>query len=245
VNAAVDRHAGFYGKIPSLGDFCGRNLPPEFVNPWDNWLRAALGQVRRSITDDLVWREMFLTSPVWRFVLAAGLCGPSGWTGVIGPGSDRVGRFFPMTIVLPLDPEADVARLIVDWHEGYRAAEDLLLATLDNHYDADTLAAAAEGLRLTLPLPRRSTPAGNRFPSDHPMVQVPLTATGERYLGAAIATAAAQSGLLPYSLWWHVGWGQAEPSAVVCAGLPDPPGFKAFLGGSWSGGGWQPSERPR
>lgn len=238
------RQAGFYGKLPSLGDFCARNLPPEFVTPWDNWLRAAMGLARRSVGDDLVWRETFLTSPVWRFVLAAGICGPAGWTGVIGPGSDRVGRFFPLTIVLPLEAEADVARLVGDWEGGYRAAEDLLLAALDNHYDADALAAAVEGWRHSMTPPRRTMPAGNRFGGDRPMVQVPLGLHGKEVVGAAISTAAAQSGLLPYSLWWHVGWSQAEPSAVVCAGLPDPTGFKAFIVGDWAGPGWQSAERP-
>lgn len=241
MNAMAARQAGFYGKIPSLGDFCVRNLPPEFVTPWDNWLRAAMGNVRRSISDDLEWRELFLTSPVWRFVIAAGVCGPVGWTGVIGPGSDRVGRSFPLTIVLPLDPEADVARLVSDWQDGYRAAEDLLLATLDNAYDADTLAAAVEGWRLSMSPPHKVEPAGNRFAGDVPMVQVPLGQQGERVVGAAVATAAAQSGLFPYSLWWHVGWSQAEPSAVMCAGLPDPQGFKAFIAGAWSGPGWKPT----
>lgn len=231
--------AGFYGKLPSLGDFCVRNLPPDFVTPWDNWLRGALSFTRRAIDDDLTWREMFLTSPVWRFVLAAGVCGPHSWTGVIGPGSDRVGRFFPLTIVLPLAPDADVARLVGDWQDGYRRAEDLLLATLDNAHDADTLAAAVEGWRLSMSPPVRTEPAGHRFVGEHPMVHVPLGVRGEGKVGAAVATAAAHSHLLPYSLWWHVGWSRAEPAAVLCNGLPDPKGFRAFLSGEWQGPGWQ------
>lgn len=234
--------AGFYGKLPSLGDFCVRNLPPEFVTPWDNWLRTALGLARRSISDDLAWRQTFLTSPIWRFVLAAGVCGPHAWTGVIGPGSDKVGRFFPLTIVLPLAHDAEVALLPSAWEEGYRAAEDMLLATLDNQYDADTLAAAAEGMFHGLQPPRRSSSAGNRFAGERPMIRVPLDVSGDPRVGASVTTAVAQSGLLPYSLWWHVGWSQAEPSAVSCVGLPDPTGFKSFISGDWTDAGWRADE---
>ena len=42
--------AGFYGKLPSEGDFVTRRLPWEFTSAWDAWLqqgvhasRAALG----------------------------------------------------------------------------------------------------------------------------------------------------------------------------------------------------------
>ena len=34
--------AGWYGKLPGLGDFAMRRLPPEFVSHWDAWLQSGL-----------------------------------------------------------------------------------------------------------------------------------------------------------------------------------------------------------
>ena len=43
---APSRQAGWFGKLPSLGDFAQRRLPPEFVQVWDDWLGAELARVR-------------------------------------------------------------------------------------------------------------------------------------------------------------------------------------------------------
>ena len=37
---------GWFGKIPALGDFVTRHLPPSFVQPWDEWLSAELSEAR-------------------------------------------------------------------------------------------------------------------------------------------------------------------------------------------------------
>ena len=42
---------GWYGKLPSAGDFLGRRLPPEFQGPWDRWLQHGL---RIRITESVI-----------------------------------------------------------------------------------------------------------------------------------------------------------------------------------------------
>ena len=35
---------GFYGKLPSEGDFVTRRLPWEFTSAWDDWLNPEIEQ---------------------------------------------------------------------------------------------------------------------------------------------------------------------------------------------------------
>jgi len=51
------------------------------------------------------WLEAYLTSPVWRFVLSPGICGDGAYGGVMVPSVDRVGRYFPLTIVTSWEPD--------------------------------------------------------------------------------------------------------------------------------------------
>jgi len=41
--------AGFFGKLPSRGDFVSRYLPKSFLEPWDNWLQTAIAQSRQQL----------------------------------------------------------------------------------------------------------------------------------------------------------------------------------------------------
>ena len=87
---------GFYGKVASRGDFIERNLPKDFQRSWDAWLSAGLQTSRQQLGEH--WLDAYLTSPLWRFALAPGVCGSEAMTGVLMPSIDRVGRYFPLTI---------------------------------------------------------------------------------------------------------------------------------------------------
>ena len=92
--------AGWFGKLPMLGDFASRRLPDAFIRPWDDWLQPSLAAAKESIGER--WLDLYLTFPVWRFVMPAGLVGDAGWIGVFLPSVDRVGRCFPLTICEPV-----------------------------------------------------------------------------------------------------------------------------------------------
>ena len=87
---------GFFGKIPGNGDFVARRLPRAFTDPWDAWLQAGIADSQTRLGD--AWLPVYLNSPIWRFALGAGVCGPQSWYGVMMPSVDRVSRCFPFTI---------------------------------------------------------------------------------------------------------------------------------------------------
>lgn len=117
---------GFHGKLPSLGDFVSRGLPGGFLAFWDGWAAAHLA--RRAD-----WPEGGL-----RLRLRSG---GRVAAGVAIPGTDRVGRRFPLAAFviaadLPgpdgLDPWCDAAlALLRAAQEGGQGPEGLLEA-LDN-----------------------------------------------------------------------------------------------------------------
>lgn len=88
--------AGYFGKLPSRGDFLRQGLPASFFGPWETWLQAGL---RCAVVRwPAEWKSRFLTMPVCHFHLVAGLCGPEPAFGLLVPSRDRVGRAFPLTL---------------------------------------------------------------------------------------------------------------------------------------------------
>jgi type VI secretion system protein ImpM len=106
---------GWYGKLPSLGDFASRRLPPAFVEAWDAWLSEGLADWRDA---DAQWLDAYLAAPAWCFLLGPQVIAlPGGtspaWAGVLMPSVDRFNRYFPFTLASPLHAleAADVPRL--------------------------------------------------------------------------------------------------------------------------------------
>ena len=85
--------AGWYGKLPALGDFAQRRLEQDFIVGWDTWLQSVIVDSQRILGGN--WLSAYLRAPVWRFVLAPGVVDSRNWSGILLPSVDRVGRYFP------------------------------------------------------------------------------------------------------------------------------------------------------
>lgn len=133
---------GYYGKVVTHGDFVLRRLPPDFVDDWDRWLQAGLHHSRLAL--GAFWRDVYLNSPVWRFSTAAGVCGTQAMAGVLMPGVDRVGRYFPWTLAAPVVPPrpGSFARAAV-WFD---MLEELALDCLAPGFSLEAFDAALAGL---------------------------------------------------------------------------------------------------
>lgn len=88
--------AGWFGKIPSVGDFLTRGLPRSFIEPWDEWLSFELSQAERAVGER--WPQTYARASVSCFVLGPRVIDARLWCGVLVPSFDRVGRQFPLTI---------------------------------------------------------------------------------------------------------------------------------------------------
>jgi len=94
-----DAPAGWYGKIPAVGDFVTRRLPPVFVDAWDDWLAGELAAARAAM--DAQWPQRFDAAPAWCFVLTPGLIDGYWWYGCWQASVDRVGRRFGLCFAKP------------------------------------------------------------------------------------------------------------------------------------------------
>ncbi|HET6608772.1 MAG TPA: type VI secretion system-associated protein TagF [Rhodopila sp.] len=126
---------GFFGKVPARGDFLVRRMPVGFQPAWETWLSALVVAARSDLGP--AWPDAWLTAPLWHFTLGRDLVGPFGAAGVLLASVDRVGRFFPLSIIGAAAPRPDL--LADDWA---RSAEALALAALEDDFEPDYLDAA-------------------------------------------------------------------------------------------------------
>jgi type VI secretion system protein ImpM len=87
---------GFFGKLPSRGDFVRAGLPRSFTDAWDAWMREVLPASRAILGE--AWVPAWLEAPVWRFALPPGTCGPEWVLGLWMPSMDSAGRYFPLVL---------------------------------------------------------------------------------------------------------------------------------------------------
>ena len=228
---------GFYGKFPELGDFVNRRIPRSFLDHWDEWLQNAIATSRQQLGDE--WLNLYLSSPVWRFVTSGGLCGEQPWCGVLMPSVDRVGRYFPLTIAAPLPLDANLVQVAVDGSSWFDAAEELILTALVevgfNLDDFDHKVGSLGELTQLAGAGAASTQAG--FGSAW---QIPLDQ--EARLSQAMPGVMHQlilQRLGAYSLWWGAGSERVPSSLLVVAGMPPAPDFSAMLSGNWAQSAWE------
>ena len=122
---------GFFGKLPSHGDFVSRRLSRDFLGVWDDWLQRCIAESKATLGEN--WLNVYLTSPIWRFAMTPGACGDEAHVGVLTPSVDKVGRYFPLSIVASAPdsaPALSIANAAGDWFER---AEALLLSVLEEN----------------------------------------------------------------------------------------------------------------
>lgn len=197
--------AGWYGKLPGLGDFATRRLPPTFVSRWDQWLQAGMHAMRNPAADDgnavaLADDGALALAPVRRFWLAPGVIDALAWGGLLMPSNDRAGRRFPLTVAQPMTTLAH-AIAARRWFSSVVAA---MRFTLDNEH---TLGDFEECLSALPPPPRRNAPRAD-----------------ELLAGLVLTTSAARSA------WWCHG-AAAATDFIVFDGMPAPAALAALLEG--------------
>lgn len=211
---------GWYGKLPSLGDFASRRLAVEFVTAWDTWLQEVLPATRAILVES--WFDAYLTMPIWRFVFLPGLVTQSGWAGVLMPSVDRVGRHFPLTVAVELPSHAAAAHAVFEGAEWFAGLEDAALGMLDPTRGADDLDAALAQSVLVAP------PATDRDGSIGPLRALPsVEAFGPLAEGEALRAWSGSTGWR--ALWWTRGRVDGDSLMLGCAGFPTAEEFGWLL----------------
>jgi len=228
---------GFFGKLPCNGDFIERRVNGAFRDVWDEWLQGSLAQSQRVLGGR--WLDCYLTSPLWRFFLCDGVAGAASYAGVLVPSVDRVGRYFPLTVVVELPIELAplaFARAAQSW---FVTVERLCTDALQEQglqldtFDAAIMASAAELANAD----QIASPEAFNGGASQWRWSIRSAADLDAAFGPALLPTA-QKALRPMTLWWTDGSERVGPSALLARGLPSQDSFAAFLAGGWDDGHW-------
>ncbi len=186
---------GFFGKLPTHGDFVSAALGSRLQSELDQWVHNGLIALEATLGSD--WRRLFHATTAWRFVVGKGVWGPSAVAGVLLPSRDRVGRSFPLIIAAQLQRFSGQLRDLCEDDSWFTAAE-ALTETSDK---ADfAMSRFVEGIKRLRP----------PFIDKHSSVMQ----------SAAMSNAPA-----PGSLWWRINPGTRQGKGFRTAAAPTAQDF--------------------
>ena len=221
---------GYFGKVPTHGDFVRRGLPKTFLDPWDGWLQGAISTSKAQLSD--AWLGIYLTSPVWRFALCPGICGEAMAAGTLMPSVDAVGRYYPMTIASIFSAGGTPFRLAnAAW---ISAAQEATLSCLEKDFELEAFEARLDEIQDEI-LPE-AEPDGLGVKSWSPpsgglawsMDETALDQLGSEVYPALLHSTA-ESRLGAYSIWWTDGSDNVPACLRLFEGLPSQETFSELL----------------
>lgn len=225
---------GLFGKLPAHGDFIYRDLPSHFINAWDTWLQGFVASSQQQLGE--AWLDIYLTSPIWRFAISDGVVDGLSWTGILLPSVDRVGRYFPFSIVTKTPATANPF-LIIQQQTWFDAIEQLALSALSGHMQLEELVQEINKHNLALP------PTIQRYapsPENAGIVAEFANETPNPELAYAhLLDSQCRQAYSNYSIWsTAMGSERINPCVFYTRGLPNFRSAAAMLDGQWAHWGW-------
>lgn len=234
--ATATEGPGFFGKVRTHGDFVTRRLPAAFVTPWDACLQEGMLFAQKWFGAQ--WLPVYLNAPVWCFALGAGICGESVWAGVLMPGVDRVGRYFPFTIAAPVACD-DAAAWLDGAQSWYDEAARRALSTLADDFVLERFDAELDEWG---PLTAASAEHGATTPwrwcaVDEAQEEAQEEADEDEAEQRGFSALLAESTEAGSGAWWTQGSSAVPASLRSGRGLPDGARFVGLLDDA--GSGWK------
>ena len=226
---------GIFGKLPAHGDFIYRDLPAHFINIWDTWLQGYVGSSREQLGD--AWLEIYMTSPIWRFCLSEGVVDKSAWAGIMLPSVDRVGRYFPFSVVTKLPDQTNPIDFMCNRRNWFDSLEEAALRALDGSVVVDEL---IEELNDSYPMKKHMLVRG--APLSSPSKMIIKTGAPEQSPAVVLPfmlDACLAESIQSYSVWGTSGSNMIDPCMFIAKGLPPLSGIAAMLDGRWQEWQWQ------
>jgi type VI secretion system protein ImpM len=164
------------------------------------------------------WLETYLSSPIWCFSASAGCCGERPFCGLLMPSLDRVGRYYPLSIVAPLGARDMPLGITAATTEWFARLEALALSCLGEGFDF-----VAFDAELAAAPPPVADSAGG-------VLEIPITEAGPAAVIGTLLGALLETCAIAYSLWWTTGSRKIAACCRAYRGLPPIEGFAKLLG---------------
>jgi type VI secretion system protein ImpM len=223
---------GLYGKLPGHGDFVTRNLPNNLVQHWDAWLQAFIGSSQERLGAD--WLNVYLTSPIWRFGFSAGVLDEQQWLGILMPSVDKVGRYFPFSVLVPVPGDLSLLDILCEQPEWLNPVEEAALHALDEGLLVDELLERIGDLNLPTYLRRQWCNQGYQAgPIQVPCADVQINSAMTGLLEGLLVTSYSS-----HSIWTTQGSDRIDACIAIAPGLPAASGGIALLDGNWNHWQW-------
>lgn len=214
----VQNEFGYFGKLPTLGDFVHHLLPQDFANGWHEWLQTSMASAREALGDDFL--TYYLNCPVWKFLMAPGVCGVQAVAGLTIPSVDKVGRYFNFTLATVLPMGTDPCTYALKNRDGLTELENLALDILEHDDPKEEIEIKVRDLSFQFKTPSATHlefETGPDFIRTSQHGSFPFTDQAGGMLTHLITQNLGQ-----YSIWWYGQAGQTRSQMVVCSGLPSP-----------------------
>ncbi|CCG88438.1 type VI secretion system protein ImpM [Erwinia piriflorinigrans CFBP 5888] len=140
---------GWYGKLPSAGDFLKRRFPDALFNAWSHWFQLGLLDWKQSEEQRPDSGRQFASAPVWNFVVPPLLGSRLVQMGCLLPARDSVGRQYPVCALLSYNLTHWSPQRLARAGEWYQQLGRTLLLGVRNGYSAEQL----DGALLAIPVP--------------------------------------------------------------------------------------------
>ncbi len=226
---------GLFGKLPAHGDFVHRNLPTEFINTWDEWLQHFVAGSQEQIGTD--WLDVYLTSPIWRFVFSPGVIDSAAWAGILMPSVDRVGRYFPFSVVMQIPTGVNPLEFLANLSGWFEGVEEIALRALDGELVVDDLMQEVTNVNHELyPMYSRDANAGD---GSALVVNMDFEEQASASVFPCLLDSYLSVSLSSYSLWTTKGSERVLPCVFTTRGLPPLGGIASMLDGQWAQRNWQ------
>ncbi|MFV2054889.1 MAG: type VI secretion system-associated protein TagF [Thiohalomonadales bacterium] len=223
---------GYYGKIPCKGDFISRQLPRLFIEPWDQWLQECIISSREQLSED--WLQNYLVSPIWRFALSAGIVGEHAWIGILIPSVDQVGRYFPLTLAVPVHATQPLLEISTNEEAWFTDVEEIALSALEQENNFNDFNRKVDNLGTPKSLHRKEGATQHtQCNSKHVLAEQWRITTLENVSLNSRFNILLQQLMLDrfrsFSLWWTQGSEHVQPTLFVSPDLPPAHKYQTFL----------------
>lgn len=225
---------GLFGKLPAHGDFIHRNLASDVMNSWDEWLQHFIASSREQMGAE--WLNIYLTSPVWRFVFSSGVLDNNNWSGMLVPSVDRVGRYFPFTVLTKLPANINPLEFLPLNGSWFDQVENILIDALETETTVDEIMQSIESLQINANNPYQKNQGISSGASQ--VIKMISNMEPPHNLYSYLLDSSLRKAYASYSVWSTQGSERVEPCIFSVQGLPSIDGIPAMLDGEWQHWQW-------